>query len=166
MRILTNENMAFSMNEVPNEVDDLRYGILDYSNKENVDYHFIPLIFLESFSLPAADLQIGPYRIQMPLDWSLVVGEKELGEIEVLPLKHLNDRDFSAFVMNPISGFMAGYYSVEMVNVYPDIKWYFPKLKHGHILAVPLHDGPNPQCSYFLHDTNKCPEVLDISKMV
>jgi hypothetical protein len=154
------------MNDIPNEIDDIRYCVLDYSSKENVDYIFIPLIFLESFSLPAADLQIGPYRIQMPLDWSIVIGEKELGEIEVLPLKHLNDRDFTSFVLNPIKGFVPEFYSIEMVNVYPDIKWYFPKLKHGHILAVPLRDGENPPCAYFLHDINKCPEVLDIGKLL
>ena len=35
MRILTLENTAFEMNEIPDEVDDLRFSILDNSN--NID---------------------------------------------------------------------------------------------------------------------------------
>ena len=29
-----------------------------------------------------------------------------------------------------------------------EVKWYFPKLKHGHIIAVPLNDKPT--LAYFL----------------
>ena len=45
--------------ELPDEVDDLRFAILDNSNPLNVDYHYIPLIFLESFNAPAVVLEIG-----------------------------------------------------------------------------------------------------------
>ena len=31
---------------------------------------------------------------------------------------------------------------VKIVNVFQEVKWYFPKLKHGHIIAVPLNDTP------------------------
>lgn len=165
MRILLTNNQSFEMNVIPNEVEDFRYCVLDYSNKNQVDYVFIPLIFLESFSMPAAELQIGKHRIQMPLDWSLVIGEKELGEVEIIPIRHLNDRDFSAFVFNPITGYMIDFVKIELINIYPDIKWYFPKLKHGHILAVPLEMGHNPLCAYFVHEVNKLPDILDISKL-
>jgi hypothetical protein len=165
MRILLTNNRSFEMNTVPDEVEDFRYCVLDYSNKNQVDYIFIPLIFLESFSMPAAELKIGPHIIQMPLDWSLVIGEKELGEVEILPIKHLNDRDFSAFVFNPITGYMIDFAKIELINIYPDIKWYFPKLKHGHLLAVPLSMGENPLCAFFVHEVNKLPDILDISKL-
>ena len=38
------------MNEIPDEVEDLRFAILDNSDPKNPDYFFIPLIFLESFN--------------------------------------------------------------------------------------------------------------------
>ena len=59
MKILTVENETYDLDEIPETVDDLRYGILDYTNPKNVDYYFIPLVFLESFYAPAAVLQIG-----------------------------------------------------------------------------------------------------------
>lgn len=166
MRILTTDNQAFPMNDVPDEVDDLRYCVLDYTDHQNVDYHFIPLLFLESFNAPAVDLRIGNHNIQMPMDWSIIIGDKNSGELEILSLKQINDRPFTAFGMNPIAGYMPEFLDIEIMNVFPDMKWYFPKLKYGHILAIPLSMGDKPMCAYFVKDTNKLPEILDITQMV
>ena len=91
MRILTLENTAFEMNELPDEVDDLRFAILDNSDPNNPDYFFIPLIFLESFNSPAMVLQVGNSTIRLPIDWKILIGEKEVGDLEMLNLSSLND---------------------------------------------------------------------------
>jgi hypothetical protein len=153
------------MSELPDQVDDLRYCVLDYSNQQDVDFYFIPLIFLDVFPRPAADLRIGPYRLQMPLDWSIVISDKDFGFVEVIEIKHLNDRDFCAFSLNPIKSYMPQFYEVTIENVFNDVTWHVPRLKYGHILSVPLHDGPNPACAFFLKDANKLPESLDITKI-
>ena len=165
MNILTPENTSFSMNRVPNEVDDLRYCVLDYSDQSDVDFYFIPLIFLDQFSRPAADLQLGKYRIQVPLDWSIVIVDKESGAMEILELKSINDRDFTAFALNPIDGYMPQFLNIQILNIFPDVNWYFPKLKYGHILAVPVEDGESPLCVYLVREITKLPESLDITKI-
>ena len=157
--------MTFNMNALPEKVDDLRYCVLDYSNVNDVDFYFIPLIFLDVFPRPSADLKIGPYRIQMPLDWSIVIADKHKGYMEVLELKHLNDRPFSAFIMNPISGYMPAFEEITIENIFPDVTWTMPKLKYGHILAIPLNDSHKPPCAFFVRDTNRLPEGLDITKI-
>jgi hypothetical protein len=166
MRVLTVNNTSFDINEVPDQIDEIKYSVLDYSHPDNVDYFFVPLVFLESYSSPAADLQIGPYRIQMPLDWCVVIGDKEFGDLEIIQLMHLNDRDFSVFSFNPIKGYMPKFFKIDIVDIYPDVKWFIPKLKYGHILSVPLTDEENPFCVFFVKDVNKLPDVLDISKLV
>ena len=51
MNILTVDNKSYDLDRLPEEIDeDLRYGVLDYSNPAEVDYMFVPLVFLESFS--------------------------------------------------------------------------------------------------------------------
>jgi hypothetical protein len=165
MNILTPENTSFSMNRVPNEVDDLRYCVLDYSDQSDVDFYFIPLIFLDQFSRPAADLQLGKYRIQVPLDWSIVIVDKESGAMEILELKSINDRDFTAFALNPINGYMPQFLNIQILNIFPDVNWYFPKLKYGHILAVPVEEGDSPLCVYLVREITKLPESLDITKI-
>ncbi len=164
MNILTPENVAFNMNTMPDRVNDLRYCVLDYSSND-VDFFFIPLIFLDVFPRPSADLQIGPYRVQMPLDWSIVIADKHFGNMEIIELKHLNDRPFSAFILNPVNGFMPGFEEITIENIFPDVTWHMPKLKYGHILAVPLNDSSCPPCAFFVRDTNRLPECLDITKV-
>mgnify|MGYP001564640052 FL=1 len=161
MKVLTVENEAYDLDFVPDEIQDIRYCVLDYSDKDNADYIFVPLVFLESFSCPAAVLKIGKYTVSVPLDWHLVVCDPMVGDPEVLPITSLNDRGFKAFIINPINGFMPEFTEVEIVNIYQDMKWYFPKLKYGHILCVPLEEGPKPKCAYFVKETNKIPDVLD-----
>jgi hypothetical protein len=166
MKILTTDNTSFEMNNIPDEIDDIRYCVLDYSNQQNIDYIFIPLLFLESFNSPAVDLKLGNFRIQMPMDWSIVIGDKNSGDLEIISLKQINDRSFDAFSINPINGYMPHFQEIEIMNVFPDVKWYFPKLKYGHLLAVPLDDSESPLCCFFVKDTNKIPEALDITQLV
>ena len=98
--------------------------------------------------------------VKAPLDWSLIVCDPGVVDPEVLPITSLNDRGFKTFVFNPITGFMPEFIEVEIVNIYQDVKWYFPKLKYGHILAVPLEEKNNPKCVYFVKETGKIPDVL------
>ena len=72
MRILTLDNRSFEMNEIPDEVEDLRFCVLDNSDPKDPDYFFIPLIFLESFNSPALVLKIGEHTVRMPVDWQFL----------------------------------------------------------------------------------------------
>lgn len=165
MRILTNENSSYLINQIPDKIDDIRFCVLDYSNQNDVDYYFLPLIFLESFHSPCIDIKIGPYSVQMPLDWSMIIGDMHMGDLEVMPLVYLMDKDFDAFCFNPIKGYMPKFHKVEISNVWPDVKWYFPKLKNGHLLAIPIEEGDNPICAFFTKELSKIPDTLDIRKM-
>jgi len=163
MRILTVENTTYELDDIPETVDDLRYGVLDYTNPKNVDYFFIPLIFLESFYSPAAVLRVGEYTVNVPLDWSIVICDPEVGDPVVVSLMSLNDRGFKAFAMNPINGFSPNYLDVDITNIYTDIKWHAPKLKFGHLLCIPLSDKPESPCIMIVKEAGKIPEVLDIN---
>ena len=41
-----------------------------------------------------------------------VIADPDMGDPEVMPLTSINDRGFTAFSMNPITGFMAEYLSL------------------------------------------------------
>ena len=166
MRILTLDNTSYEMNEIPEEVEDLRFCVLDNSDPKDPDYFFIPLIFLESFNSPALVLKIGKWTVKMPIDWQLLIGEPDLGDLEVVPLTSINDRGFSVFTFNPMSSFKPEFYSVEVVDIYQDVKWYFPKLKPGQMLAVPLEENKEkPLCAYFVKDISRQSEVVNYGKV-
>ena len=164
MQILTLENEYFDLNTLPKEIDkDIRYSILDNSDPKDPDYFFVPLIYLESFSSPAVVLQIGNTQVQMPLEWSMVVGNSEVGDLEVLPLTSLNDRGFEAFIFNPLTSSRPEFVPVDVVNVYQDVKFYFPKLKNGHLLTTHLQKKANPQCAFFVKEVSRQSETIDFS---
>lgn len=164
MKILTAENTIYELNELPEYVEDLRFCVLDNSDPREPDYFFIPLVFLETFNDPALVLKIGKHTIKMPYNWQILIGESEYGDLEVIPLTRLNDRNFKAFAFNPIGGKLPTYESIQILDVYQDVKWYFPKLRNGQMLAIPLTDAVNSPCVYFVKEISKQSEVVDISK--
>lgn len=165
MRILTlDHNQFYDLDTLPDEVDDMRFAILDNSDPGNPDYHYIPLIFLESFSSPALVLRIGTNVIKMPMDWQILIGEPDVGDLEVLALTSINDRGFKAFEFNPLSSFRPSFPDIEILDVYHEVTWYAPKLKNGQMLAVPLNDEIKPECVYFVKDISRNCEMVDYSK--
>lgn len=159
MKILTIENNTYDIDTVPDEIDDIRYCVLDGGDPEYVDFYFLPLIFLESFHAPAICLQLGEFNIQMPMDWSVLLCDEDFDGIETLPLASLNNREFRALVMNPLTARLPQSEQIQITNIYQDVKWFFPKLKNGHLLSVPLENGPNPKCAFFVKDANKVKDI-------
>lgn len=168
MKILTLNNSTFDLNDLPEEIDeDLRFSVLDNSSPADPDFFFMPLIFLESFNSPAVLLSIGGYEVQMPLDWCMVVGDKDSGmDPEVLPLTSINERGFDALIFNPISGFRADYYPIEILNIFQDVKWYFPKMKNGQLLTVPLSGDAKPPCAFFVKEVSRQSEIIQLDRLI
>ena len=168
MRILTLENECFNLDDLPETIeDDVRFSVLDNSNPKEPDFFFVPLIFLESFSAPAMVLDIGGFEVTMPVDWSVAVGCSESGnDLEVLPLTSINDRGFEAFLFNPLSSFKADFGKINIVNFYTDVKWYFPKMKNGQLLSVPISEGKSPLCAYFVKDISRQCEVIEYGELL
>jgi len=165
MRILTLENTKYELDVLPEEVDDMRFSVMDNSDPANPDHLWIPLIFLESFNSPALVLNIGGNQIKMPMDWQVLIGEPEVGNLEVLPLTAINDRGFKAYNFNPLSGFRPDFLDIEIVDVYNDVNWYCPKLKNGQLLTVPLQDKNKPDCVYFVKEISRNCEVVQYDKI-
>ena len=168
MKILTLENTPLDLNTLPDQIEeDIRFSILDNSDNDNPDFFFIPLIFLESFSSPSVVLEIGGTEIQMPIDWNIAVGCSDSGnDLEVLPLTSVGDRGFEAFLFNPMASFKADWAEVKVINYYNDVKWFFPKVKNGQLLAVPLEDKKEPLCAYFIKDVTRQTEVIKYGELL
>jgi|TARA_B100000214_G_scaffold72678_2_gene48696 hypothetical protein len=168
MNILTLDNKSFNLTTIPDEVDDsLRFSVLDNSNPQDPDFFFIPLIFLESFSAPAVVLEIDGQSVTMPLDWCVAVGCSQSGsDLEVLPLTSLNQRGFEAYLFNPLTGSKPKFGKIEISSFYNDVKWYFPKIKTGQLLSIPITNGDDPMCAFFVKDINRQSEVIDYGKLL
>ena len=101
----------------------------------------------------------------MPLDWSVAVGDDEAGDVEILPITSLNSRDFKCFQFNPLSSYSAEWPKIDIINVYSEVKWYFPKTKPGQLLCTPLTNTEAPPCVYFIKEISKQCEVINYGKI-
>ena len=168
MRILTLENKTFPLSKIPDiTAEVIRFAVLDNSNTQDPDFFFNPLIFLESFNSPAIVLEIRGHEITMPLDWSIAVGCSDAGsDLEVLPLTSLNDRGFEAFLFNPLTGSYPQFSVINTINFYNDVKWYFPKMKSGQLLAIPIEEKDNSICAFFVKDISRQNEIIDFGRLL
>ena len=103
MKILTPENHCYEMNSLPeNEIEDIRYCVMDVTDKTDPDFFFIPLVFIETFNAPSISLNIGQHQIEMPIDWNILIGDRDIGELEFVPLTSINERPFETILTNPL----------------------------------------------------------------
>jgi len=168
MQILTLDNKCYKLTNLPDTIDDeIHFNVLDNSDPKEPDFFFIPLIFVESFSAPAIVLEINGKEIMMPVDWCMAVGDSNTGnDVEILPLTSINDRGFEAFLFNPLSSYKFDFGDIKITNFYNDVKWYFPKMRNGQLLAVPIEDGPEPLCAYFVKDISRQCELIDYTNLL
>ena len=167
MQILTLENKTFPLKDVPDELEEeVRFAVLDNSDPKNPDFFFVPMIFLESFSAPAMVLEINGHEITLPVDWHIAVGDSTSGnDLEVLPLTSIIDRGFEAFLFNPLASFKPEFGEVKVINYYNDVKWYFPKMRNGQLLSVPMETKKEPLCAFFIKDITRQTEVIKYGEL-
>jgi len=165
MHMLTLENRSMDVDSIGTDEDNLNFWVLEYTGNDNTDYYAKPLLFLETFSDIRLEVRIGPYSFHMPKDWSILCSDAELGSAELIQPKMpgFNEKQFTAFLYNPMTGFKPEYMVVEVISPLPETKWVFPKLKFGQMLCVPLTHGPAPLCAMITHQkNNKVPEIINM----
>ena len=63
-------------------------------------------------------------------------------------------------MFNPLGDFRHDYLPVNIIDIYSDVKWFFPKLKQGQVLAIPIETGvENPRCVFCAKEINKQNEI-------
>jgi hypothetical protein len=168
MLILNNNNQTFDLNNVGKVlVESVYYGVFDYSDKANGDYFFRPLVMTELFDNTAVEFQIGKYKIMLPQEWSIVLGDPETGDVELILIDEINTRKFHALIHNPIGGIMHKFMPITPVDAFADVGWAVPRLGFHNFLLVPLAPGPNPDCIFIINekDQKKIPQ-LDLNLFI
>ena len=168
IKLLTADNDVFDMNNISYHDADLNinFCVFDYSNLKDVDYKFLPLVFVDEYTKAGVELQIGPHIISVPWDWAIVTGEMEFSELELIEIKKFNGRDFQAFVFNPISGTMPAFMPIKIINFYPDLRWTCPAIFNDNLIGIPLTTGSQPLCVFFSEPKAKLPDSIDVCCMV
>lgn len=170
MRILTADNQPMDIDYIPEHTNEIRYCVLDYSDKNDPDYFWVPLVFIEIFTAPAAVIKFSNRHreslLTIPLDWHIVICDPEHGEPEIIPVSATSGRGFSALSYNPLSSFRPEYIGFDIVGIIPQVTWHMPSLKSGHFLTIPDDKPDSPRCFYFVNEFNKVPDQLSIHRII
>lgn len=164
MKVLTVEKNILDLTTIGDEIPETQFTVVDLGSDaksyEGSDVLFPRLIYVEDYTGPAIECDVGGYSVVLPLSWHIFIGEEDISEVELIPITALNARDFSAITTNPIDGFRHYFNVVRVRAIYQEYDWVLPKIKNGQALAIPINDDPeNPLCVYITHSTSKIPQT-------
>jgi hypothetical protein len=169
MNILTLDNKTLNTSRISrNSSEAIFISILDNSDNATTDFMYPQLSQLESFTSTATVIAIGTQKttVTIPLDWGILIGDSSYGFVEAIAVSQLNDRDFSAFVFNPLTSLTANFAPIEIVDIYPNYEWCCPKVKKGQYVAIPLERGENPKCIFIVKEITRNNEVIDLGDLL
>lgn len=117
------------------------YSVLRFKDPKNPDFFFDELMHIEEFTSHTIKMQIGQYTIFVPFHWSILCSDMEY--VQTIPLYDFSGRDFHAFCINPIDGYMPAYLRVRIREVFSNNTWSCPPVQDKDMLVIPI--GPHPR---------------------
>lgn len=150
------------MNTVGDRVPNEMYCSLDLSNVKESDYFFHQILSTVNFSAMSAELQIGNFISQVPLNWQILLGDEDTGMMEMASIEDLLSlKDPHAFVYNPVSSMYPRFVPVKVRNIYTiNIRWQIPMMNKHNLIAVPLSYSDKPLCAFFADETDRISDFI------
>lgn len=138
MQILNEDNQILDTDKISKSC---HYSVLRFKDAKNPDFFFTKLDHIEEFTSPTMKVDIGGHTSFIPFHWSILCTDQEY--IHTIPLYEFSGRQFDAFCINPIDGFIPYYLPVRMVEVYQATTWSCPPLHDKDLLVMPIGYRPN-----------------------
>ena len=162
MLILTPENKVFDMNTVGDYAPEEMFCSLNLSSLKDADYFFHNIMSTVNFSAIAAEIQIGDFTTQLPINWQILLGDDDSGMIETASIDDLMSlKDPHAFVYNPISSKYVSFVPIKVKNIFTiNVRWQIPLLAKSNMLAVPIEYGNKPACIFVADDIDRFPDFV------
>ncbi len=144
MKIITPENIPIETNTLH---DEAHYGVLDFSDRTDVDFRFEPIDLLDLFGAYRVELIIDEkHSLSVPFNWSILCSDTE--NLVSIPIYTFRGRSFEVLVFNPITGSMLSFADCRVGNTYPDTSWSSPQIFQKKYIASPIINEENPPCVY------------------
>lgn len=170
MLILSENNTVMDTDKVT-AAEKVYYGVLDFTRPKSPDYHFNPLVFVDTYQAPAVVLEVGNYTVVLPFKWSILITYAD--QAEVVPIKELPGKEYDAFCLNPISGYMPRMLPIRLVNIHNNASWTSPPMDRNKMLVVPIgferdsegNQRDQPLCMIVGEQKVRAPDTIDMSTL-
>lgn len=172
MFILNEENKTINLGNLTTFFEkygkekDIMFFILDLEgSKDEYDFKCLPLKYIEKTITNAVEVVINDqYIMRIPINWYILCGDKIFYEnIEFINIQNIMNEEYNCISINPLSSYIPKWYSLKIINMFPNIEWISPKVKNEQYIVYPLSEKENPDCIIISPEQNKNNVILDIS---
>jgi hypothetical protein len=136
MRILNDRNEIIDLDMTNTE---LHFSVLSFRDLKQPDFFFEELTHIEVIEASAITLQIGPFRLVMPLVWHVLVSDYD--NVESVPLWEAHGKPLNVVCVNPIDGFSLQFLPLNTRAMFPRSTWTCPPMGERDMLVVPLGES-------------------------
>jgi hypothetical protein len=163
MIILTEENTPLNIQTNFDILKEKRimFSVFDCSLKDNYDFFFLPLIYLESHKTDIAILKLNNNLVYLPVNYKILIGERYYDKLENVSIFDCYSGIFSAICLNPINCYTLDFVKIEVVSILNDVIWFFPKIKNYNYVVYPIENKKSPKCILVANDIIRLPDELE-----
>lgn len=141
------------------------YSILRFKDPKNPDFFFDELTYIEEFTSYTMKIEVGRHTLFVPFHWSILCSDGEY--VQTIPLYEFSGRNFQAFCLNPLDGYIPHYPTIRLVEIFSNTTWSAPPIQDKDMLVVPIGHEPEPNA---IDKGPLCailsPHKLDISRSI
>lgn len=141
MLILDENNTVRDTDKI---AESCHYSVLRFKDPKYPDFFFEELPYVEEFISHTMKLHIGPdespFVVFVPFHWSILCSDMEY--VQTIPLYEFMGRDFHAFCLNPVDGYMPYYERVRIVEIFENTSWTCPPIQDKDMLVMPIGNHP------------------------
>lgn len=140
MKILLPENKPFDLNQPTNKLIDSKMCVFEYSDKDYMDFYFKKITTFILYRYPTVELLVGgKYRIELPLNWRILVTNKHDYICRLVPVEDLFHFENQIPVFNPYHIGLPKILNVEITNINPaPVEHFVPKIPKKNLLVLPI----------------------------
>lgn len=160
--ILSETNEAVSLSRSVRNRADLHFTVLDFS--DGVDFACHPVLFIERNRTPRAKVSIGRFTTILPLDWFILIGDREHGTADLVTVRDAIEQRIDVVVLNPWADRLASFAPITMLSTARE--FISPKMTKRHLLVIPLDRSKHPQCVFVARDAAYFNDGIEVADLI
>lgn len=160
MEVLISPTEIFNLDQPISKLIDNKICVYDCSDKDYQDFFFKKISTFISYRYPSVSLLIGDkYRIDIPLNWRILVTNKHEQICRLVPIEDLMHFENQLPVFSPFHPGLPRILNAEIfsINANP-VEHFVPKTPKKNLLALPI--GNKNMWETKVYDINKNTDII------
>ena len=141
MEVLISPTEVFNLNQPTSKLIDQKLCVYDCSDKDYQDFFFKKISTFILYRYPSATILMdGKYRVDLPLNWKIMVTNNHDYICKMIPIEDLLHFDTNQIpVFNPFHPGLPKLMNAEIYSINPNpVEHFVPKIPKKNLLVLPI----------------------------